>query len=519
MKRQHVSIKAETPYTSVHVDSGEVPALDTEPAVSALVGSVLEELRIFGRLKTLKISALSAEELRAVCTTIKQDVLTEIKSGNTVFEPEELEVAFELELQRFGLHKAYTKVLESAVPPRAIQNEHRDTNRDGTNGRDTSTVGFSKIEIKRIPRHAREAINLRFSQMTIQGRAKRSVQGISESDAACISDIVRILLTHQDSFGQQFRDRLGLSDKMIWKLLSEHDIDVLGSDEREALVVLAEVANGLDALKEKLLSDVIELQIQSLRHMVLYRRLIRLEHAPDEQAQLQKVMDALELSANEYASAEHVTFAGMSNHNLAPDLFPDGEDTTYLLDLIAELQGSRTQNATVKLASPAMESGCDSTYLSDLFAASQGSRTLHPTIKLSSPAMGSGCEGDIDAYPKEFENYNIVTATAHQILNWYPKPTDPENYPASMSMPGSDHKIDDLARRVRLGLPLWHPGDRTSYDFLGAISPYDIAPPGPRRGEETDEEPQEDVAVDDEVEVEDVDLEVDEMDEAEEEVE
>src|SRR3989344_3973744 len=459
MKRQHVSIKAETPYTSVHVDSGEVPALDTEPAASALVGSVLEELRIFGRLKTLKISALSAEELRAVCTTIKQDVLTEIKSGNTVFEPEELEVAFELELQRFGLHKAYTKVLESAVPPRAIQNEHRDTNRDGTNGRDTSTVGFSKIEIKRIPRHAREAINLRFSQMTIQGRAKRSVQGISESDAACISDIVHILLTHQDSFGQQFRDRLGLSDKMIWKLLSEHDIDVLGFDEREALVVLAEVANGLDALKEKLLSDVIELQ---------------------------KVMDALELSANEYASAEHVTFAGMSNHNLAPDLFPDGEDTTYLLDLIAELQGSRT---------------------------------LNPTVKLSSPAMGSGCEGDIDAYPKEFENYNIVTATAHQILNWYPKPTDPENYPASMSMPGSDHKIDDSARRVRLGLPLWHPGDRTSYDSLGAINPYDIAPPGPRRGEETDEEPQEDVAVDDEVEVEDVDLEVNEMDEAEEEVE
>lgn len=32
------------------------------------------------------------------------------------------------------------------------------------------------------------------------------------------------------------------------------------------------------------------------------------------------------------------------------------------------------------------------------------------------------------------------------------------------AMPGTMEKIDVLAERLRLGLPLWHPRDRRSYD-------------------------------------------------------
>jgi hypothetical protein len=31
-------------------------------------------------------------------------------------------------------------------------------------------------------------------------------------------------------------------------------------------------------------------------------------------------------------------------------------------------------------------------------------------------------------------------------------------------MPGTTEKLDVLAERLRLGLPLWHPRDRMSYD-------------------------------------------------------
>jgi hypothetical protein len=35
---------------------------------------------------------------------------------------------------------------------------------------------------------------------------------------------------------------------------------------------------------------------------------------------------------------------------------------------------------------------------------------------------------------------------------------------ATGAMPGTAQKLDVLAERLRLGLPLWHPRDRMSYD-------------------------------------------------------
>lgn len=49
---------------------------------------------------------------------------------------------------------------------------------------------------------------------------------------------------------------------------------------------------------------------------------------------------------------------------------------------------------------------------------------------------------------------------------WDFEPSDvsKEKFSACRSMPGTDGKLDALAERVRLGLPLWHPDDRREYD-------------------------------------------------------
>jgi hypothetical protein len=36
--------------------------------------------------------------------------------------------------------------------------------------------------------------------------------------------------------------------------------------------------------------------------------------------------------------------------------------------------------------------------------------------------------------------------------------------PATVALPGTTEKLDVLAERMRLGLPLWHPSDRRSFD-------------------------------------------------------
>lgn len=36
--------------------------------------------------------------------------------------------------------------------------------------------------------------------------------------------------------------------------------------------------------------------------------------------------------------------------------------------------------------------------------------------------------------------------------------------PATVALPGTAEKLDVLAERMRLGLPLWHSSDRRTYD-------------------------------------------------------
>ncbi|MDA7978961.1 MAG: hypothetical protein MPJ50_09355 [Pirellulales bacterium] len=51
-------------------------------------------------------------------------------------------------------------------------------------------------------------------------------------------------------------------------------------------------------------------------------------------------------------------------------------------------------------------------------------------------------------------------------------PRETKEFVATQAPAGSSEKISTLARRVELGLPLWHPEDRADYSGLtGAVRP------------------------------------------------
>jgi hypothetical protein len=54
----------------------------------------------------------------------------------------------------------------------------------------------------------------------------------------------------------------------------------------------------------------------------------------------------------------------------------------------------------------------------------------------------------------------VLEAIRQGIWDFEPPPAERGQYPATQAVPGSDEKLEILAERVRMGLPLWHPSDR-----------------------------------------------------------
>ncbi len=51
-------------------------------------------------------------------------------------------------------------------------------------------------------------------------------------------------------------------------------------------------------------------------------------------------------------------------------------------------------------------------------------------------------------------------------------PVETESFVPTEAPAGSSEKLDILARRIAMGLPLWHPEDRADYSGLtGAVRP------------------------------------------------
>jgi hypothetical protein len=59
---------------------------------------------------------------------------------------------------------------------------------------------------------------------------------------------------------------------------------------------------------------------------------------------------------------------------------------------------------------------------------------------------------------------SVLEAIQLGIWDYEPDAYESKAYEATNALPGSDEKLEVMARRVRQGLPLWHPKDRRTYD-------------------------------------------------------
>ena len=60
--------------------------------------------------------------------------------------------------------------------------------------------------------------------------------------------------------------------------------------------------------------------------------------------------------------------------------------------------------------------------------------------------------------------HSVLEAIKLGIWDYEPDQRDVARYEATQALPGTDEKLEVMALRVRLGLPLWHPRDRQTFD-------------------------------------------------------
>jgi hypothetical protein len=59
---------------------------------------------------------------------------------------------------------------------------------------------------------------------------------------------------------------------------------------------------------------------------------------------------------------------------------------------------------------------------------------------------------------------SVLDAIREGDWTYEPSAEDSSELKATTALPGTPEKLAVLAERLRLGLPLWHPADRRSYD-------------------------------------------------------
>ena len=298
----------------------------------------LHELKTLGKISLQHAQNKNADAWSLVFASIRDEVYAEIACGNTVFELSEFDVAFDVRIAEYRLGSRYTKCKKT---PETVFGARDTTTKAATEDHeeDVSTKGFTKAEIARIPREDRIRLNDLFGRVSVAGTRLRVFSSFTEADAAILCDIARIILTHQDTLGSQFRERLGMPDRIVWKVIQDHEFSLLTQPEADALPALAQKLADLDAIKRSEGGDFEQMRMESVPQMVLLRRFLRLAHAPDHAESLERLLEVLDMDESALAAKEWKTFLGLSNHNLAPELFDQEDDGAdeELSELLEEL--------------------------------------------------------------------------------------------------------------------------------------------------------------------------------------
>lgn len=59
---------------------------------------------------------------------------------------------------------------------------------------------------------------------------------------------------------------------------------------------------------------------------------------------------------------------------------------------------------------------------------------------------------------------SVLEAIKQGDWEFEPAAAPEDDVESTVALPGTNEKLDVLAERLRLGLPLWHPSDRRSFD-------------------------------------------------------
>lgn len=70
-------------------------------------------------------------------------------------------------------------------------------------------------------------------------------------------------------------------------------------------------------------------------------------------------------------------------------------------------------------------------------------------------------------------SHSVLEAIKLGVWDFEPSDVPATQYAPTMALPGSSEKIDILAERLQMGLPLWHPSDRIRYCDGMAIAERD----------------------------------------------
>lgn len=59
---------------------------------------------------------------------------------------------------------------------------------------------------------------------------------------------------------------------------------------------------------------------------------------------------------------------------------------------------------------------------------------------------------------------SVIEAIKLGLWDYEPQGEKPQQFPATIAMPGTVEKVSVLADRAEQGLPLWHPSDRLTFE-------------------------------------------------------
>ena len=94
----------------------------------------------------------------------------------------------------------------------------------------------------------------------------------------------------------------------------------------------------------------------------------------------------------------------------------------------------------------------------------------YPTLEMQLDTHGWTYRGGAANQEDEFVRgettvpESVLDAIRQGQWDFEPECVEENQYESTGALPGSEEKIGALAARALEGLPLWHPGDRRSYD-------------------------------------------------------